>query len=145
VGIISSLNSGWSMNGRGAGRLEEVERVARGRGVDDHDVEAVVVVQRVQPLGGHVLLRATERARDVAIEAVGQDPFGLLGVGSVRAHEPVEGGWPCRASSPTARPSRRAGTSRRVGVVELSPPVQPERVGEALGRIDGDHDGASTE
>ena len=55
------------------GRVEEVERVAGRRRVDDDEVEVAVVVELVQLLHRHVLLRAAERAGDVAVEAVVED------------------------------------------------------------------------
>ena len=61
------------------GRVEEVERVASGRRVDDDQIEVALVVQLVQLLHRHVLLGATERTGDVAIEAVVEDPLRLLG------------------------------------------------------------------
>ena len=68
-----------------AGRLEEVERVAGRRRVDDDQVEAALLVQLVELLHRHVLLRARERAGDVAVEAVRQDaPRLLLGLGVLR-------------------------------------------------------------
>ena len=73
-----------------AGRVEEVERVTRRWRVDDDEVEATFVVQLVQLLHRHVLLRAAERAGDVPVEAVVQDPFGLLGITRVAHHQPVE-------------------------------------------------------
>ena len=50
----------------------------RRRRVDDDQVEAAVVVQLVQLLHRHVLLRARQRAGDVAVEAVLEDALGLL-------------------------------------------------------------------
>ena len=56
-------------------RVEEVERVAGRWRVDDDEVEAAFVVQLVQLLHRHVLLRARQRAGDVAVEAVLEDPL----------------------------------------------------------------------
>ena len=39
-------------------RIEEVERVARRRGVDHDEIEAMIAVQLVQLFGRHVFLRA---------------------------------------------------------------------------------------
>ena len=116
--------------GEHAGRLEEVERVAARRRVDHDEVEALVVVQQVQRLGRHVLLGAGQGAGDVAVEGVGEDPLGLLGVGGVAPHEAVErrrrvehhrpqlarAGRLRRARSPAARrPGRRGDRARRRG------------------------------
>jgi len=73
-------------------RIEEVEGVASGRGVDHHEVESLVAVEVVQLLGRHVLLGARQRARHVAIEAVGQNLVDLPGVGRVTPNQAIEGG-----------------------------------------------------
>ena len=65
--------------GQAPRRVEEVERVARRRRVDDDEVEVALLVQLVELLHRHVLLRARERAGDVAVEAVVEDALGLLG------------------------------------------------------------------
>ena len=70
--------------------VEEVERVPGRRGVDDDEVEAAFLVQLVQLLHRHVFLRAAERARDVAIEAVVENALRLLGIGGVLGDEVVE-------------------------------------------------------
>ena len=73
-----------------ARRVEEVERVAGRWRVDDDEIEAAFVVQLVQLLHRHVLLRAAERAGDVAVEAVVEDALGLVRLGRVAGDEPVE-------------------------------------------------------
>ena len=125
-----------------ARRVEEVERVT-GRGSVDHDqVELAAVVQLVQLLHRHVLLGAAERARHVAIEAVVENALGLFGGGGVRGHELVEGRFRvehhrreraagCRGAVVVpARAVDHAGRIRQI--------FEPERVGEAFGRIDRD-------
>ena len=47
-------------------------------------------MELVELLHRHVLLRARERAGDVAVEAVVEDPFGLLVARRVARHELVE-------------------------------------------------------
>ena len=67
--------------------------------------KSLVLVQLVELLGRHVLLRARQRAGDVAVEAVGQDALGLR---RRRRRSGAPGrrrsSW-CRASRPTARPA----------------------------------------
>ncbi len=60
-------------------RVEEVERVSGRWRVDDNQVEPAPIVELVQLLHRHVLLRAPERAGDVAVERVGKDPLRLFG------------------------------------------------------------------
>ncbi len=60
------------------------------RRVDDDQVEAAGVVQLVQLLHRHVFLRATHRARNVAIEGVAEDALRLDIVGRVARDEFVE-------------------------------------------------------
>ena len=105
VGSISSLNSGWSRKRAstpGASRKSSALRLG--------GVSTTTRSNRsspcscVQRLGCHVLLGPAQRAGDVAVEAVVEDPLGLLGArrrcaGRARRTSPR-----CRASSPTARP-----------------------------------------
>ena len=106
--------------GEHAGRLEEVERVAGRRCVDDDEVEALVVMEQVQRLGRHVLLGAAQRRRHVAEERVGEDALGLGVVGRVAANDRVERRGRCRASSPTARRSaRRVAVGSRADALDL--------------------------
>ena len=92
--------------------LEEVERVSARRGVDDDEVEAVVAVQRVQRLGRHVLLGAAERAGDVAVERVAEDPLDLRLVLGVALDQPVERR---RVSSIIAHSSPATSEPRSIG------------------------------
>ena len=59
-------------------RLEEVERMAGRRRVDDDQVVAAAGVQLGELLDRHVLLRAGEALRQVLIEAVGEDALAHL-------------------------------------------------------------------
>ena len=72
------------------GRVEEVEGVAGGRGVDDDELEPARRVQLVELLHRHVLLRAGEGTGDVAVEAVREDALHLLLVLRVLRDELVE-------------------------------------------------------
>ena len=93
--------------GQAARRVEEVERVAGRRRVEDEQVEAALGVQLEELLHRHVLLRAGEGVGDLLVDAVVRAP----GRGTPRR---APGGRPARrrspsrrASSPTARPSSR--------------------------------------
>ena len=98
----------------------------------------------MQPLDRHVLLRSRQRARDRAIHRVLEDCFGLLGVGGLLVHEPIE----CRGGVEHQRPqltgrlggaaTRQTGHAvRRIG---RGTGLETQCVGEPPGRIDGDHD-----
>ena len=139
VGSIISLNTRWSRNRASTpGRLEEVEGVAARRRVDHDQVEALVAVQLVEHLGRHVLLRAAQRAGDVAVEPVAEDPLGLLGVAGVRRTSPSN---VAAVSSIIAHSSPPASSGRRVDRAGARRRArrQAERVGEPLGRVDRDH------
>ena len=116
------------------GRLQEVERVARGRRVQDHEVEALVRRQLEQLLHGHVLVAAGQRGRDLLVEAVLQDapPRGLVRARSARPAR-RRCAW-CRASWRTARlrpPAPPAAGPARAGrsprCVEAQAGGQPAR------------------
>ena len=105
--------------GEPAGRVEEVERVPGRRRVDHDEVEPAAVVELVQLLHRHVLLRARERAGDVAVEAVLEDALRLLVVARVGQDELVERGLgvehqrvqtPTRSGVAARDPRRRAGS-----------------------------------
>ena len=123
--------------GEPARRVEEVERVARRRRVDHDEVEVVRDVQLVELLHRHVLLRARQRAGDVPVEAVAEDALGLLRVGRVRRHEIVE--RRLRVEHQRPQLARPVAVDLRRRVREA---LEPERVGEPLGRVDRDDDGA---
>ena len=126
------------------GRVEEVEGVARRRRVEDEQVVVAALVDLVELLHRHVLLRAGERARDLPVDPVVEDPLAGLLVGSVALDHLVEGRLrvehhrPELARRPGRRPprSKSAGSTCALGVAEL---VEAERVGEPLGRVDRQH------
>jgi hypothetical protein len=90
----------------------------------------------------HVLLRAGEGIGDLAVDPVLQDPVAGLVVGRMLLHELVEGRLGVEHHRPelalhlgaVALEELRVHLARLV--VELA---QPERVGEPLGWIDGQH------
>jgi hypothetical protein len=61
-------------------RLEEVQGMARGRGVEHHEVEALVPGKVEQLLHRHVLVAARQRRGDLLVEAIAEDaaPRGLV-------------------------------------------------------------------
>jgi hypothetical protein len=64
------------------GRVEELERVARGRRVEDEQVEAALLVELVKLGDRGQFLRAGHRGRELPIDAVGLDllrPTGIWG------------------------------------------------------------------
>ena len=125
------------------GRVDEVERVAGGRRVEHQQVVARLLVQLVELLHRHVLLRAGHRVGDLLVDAVLR--------GSGRASPRRARGAPrdrrrCasrRASSPTARPSsrsrvraKRSGSTQPLLVAQLG---QAEGVRQPLGGVDREH------
>jgi hypothetical protein len=126
------------------GRLEEVERVLRRRRVEHDQVELGARAHLVDLLHRRVLGAARERVRDVLVDAVREDALARGGVGREARHQLVEGalhvehhgvelargGHPSRVSQP------------RADGLRLEPSADAERVGEALGRVDGEHEHA---
>ena len=119
------------------GRVEEVERVARRRRVDDDDVELLGVDELVELLHRHVLLGARQRAGQVLVERLAEDRLRLLGRAGVALDEVVEGPLGVEhqgveVAGPVARHFRG-----RVGQR-----LHAQGVGQAAGRVHGDHAGA---
>ena len=65
------------------GRVDEVERVPRGRRVEHQQVVARLLVQLVELFHRHVLLRARHRVGDLLVDAVLEDAVARLLVGRV--------------------------------------------------------------
>ena len=95
--------------------VEELERVARRRRVEHEQVELVLLVELVELGDRGELLRARDRGRQLAVDAVGLD---LLGPRRDRARSARSArrtsAWG-RASSPTARPRPRSAVASRAG------------------------------
>ena len=112
-------------------------------GIDDDEVEPAVLVELVELLHRHVLLRARERAGDVAVEAVAQDAVRLRVVVRIGAHELVEGGLGVEHERVQATTGNRVA----VGIPKLARDLvgrvrevlETQRVGQPLRRIDGHH------
>ena len=90
--------------------LQEVQGVSRRGGVDDDEVEAVLLGELVELLHRHVLLGPREGLGQVAVDPVPHDPVGLLGVSAYlrTRSSKVLFGSSCRAqSSPLHGPGTR--------------------------------------
>ena len=93
--------------GEAVGGVEEVQRVARRRRVEDEDVEAPGAVELVELGHRGELLRARDRAGELLVDAVGEDLVARArrrAPGARRARR--RSAWR-RASSPTARRASR--------------------------------------
>src|SRR5439155_3128597 len=123
--------------------LEEVERVARRRGVDHDQVVAAALGQRAELLDRHVLVRAREALREVLVEPVGEDAVARLG-----RRVPLDEGIP-RPLLVEHHRGERALRREALGAEVLGRDVafpaaerrEAERAGEPAGRVDGQHDG----
>ncbi len=83
------------------GRVEEVERVARRRRVDDDEVEAALArAARAASPSPCTPACPDSAPDDVAVEAVVEDALRLLGVGGVRGRRGGRTSTSCRASAP---------------------------------------------
>ena len=92
VGSIISLNTLWSRKRDSTPGASRKSRALRLGGRVDHDeVETFVVVELMQHLGRHVLLRSAQRTGDVLVERVRQDAVDLIGTLRVSADQAVEG------------------------------------------------------
>ena len=65
--------------------FEEGQRIARRWGVDDDEIPVTAAVQLRQLLDRHVVLRARQGSRHVAVEPVAEDAVGLFAEGDVLA------------------------------------------------------------
>ena len=116
-------------------RIKEVQRVARRRGVDDDQVPFVLGEKLTQLLHRHVLLRAGERRGDGLVELVVQNRFAAFGSG-VLDHHLVE--RPAHVEHHGVQFAGHLGRQRNAlrRVAEI---LDAERLGEPLGRVDGQH------
>ena len=127
-------------------RVEEVERVPRRRRVDDDEVVVTGLVELVQPLHRHVLLRARRARRR------GCGRSGSRGCGRAAPRSPRSGRRARRTSSlvsSMSAVSRPRGGRVAVGIPQRAVHLvvvgrgEAERVGEAARRVDRDHRDAS--
>ena len=121
------------------GGLEEVERVAGGRGVEDHQVPPLVRAQLQELLHRHVLVAAGEGGGDVPVEAVAEDPLAGRGVGRVAGDEGVERALHVEHHGPQRPAARGRGSeARELDRARLARElVEAEARGEAPRGVDG--------
>ena len=123
-------------------RIEEVERVACRRGVDDDQVVGAGRVDLVEPFHGDVVVGLHEAGRDVLVQGIGQNGLARRRVGRVGPDQVVpallgvEHGGPQLAPGGGRRPGKHL-----VGNADLvvPDPLQTQCVGQAARRVDGEH------
>jgi hypothetical protein len=124
-------------------RLEEVDGVPRRRCVDDDQVEAAGRVDLVEALHRDVVVALHEPARDVLVERVGEDGVARGRIGGVATHEVVprllrvEHGGPQLAAR--LHPCVEERLPGHLGL-DVAEGLEAQRVGQALGRVDGEHE-----
>ncbi len=124
--------------------VEEVERVRGRRRVEDDEVVATLRLDLVELRHRRVLVRPRERRADLPVEGVGEDAIadrGLLGVPLDELVERallIEHHGEERAALPERQPGRREPLARHLDGI-VPEPVDAERVRQALGRIDRQH------
>ena len=123
-------------------RIEEVERVARRRRVDDDEVVLALGVDLVEPLHRDVVVALHEARRDVLVERVGEDVLAGLLVGRMGGDEIVPALLRVEHRRPQLAP--RMGTRRGehlVGDADLvvPDPLEAECVGQPARGVDGEH------
>ena len=106
-------------------RIQEVEGIARWRGVEDEEVIATLLMDLEELLHRHVLLRAGEGIGELAIDPVLEDPVARLGVRRMLADELVEGCLGVEHHRPELAASSRRRNSRTAS----------DRPGEACSRV----------
>jgi hypothetical protein len=123
------------------GRLEEVEGVLCGRGVDDDQVEAATFGQLVDLLHRGVLHAPCQRVRDVLIDRVREDPLTRLVALCEAVHQIVEGALHVEHHGPQ-RPAFRDAKARERrfgdGLGLVAERSHTQRVRESTRRVDGE-------
>ena len=123
------------------GGVEEVQRVARRRGVEHEHVEAPGAVELVELGDRRELLRARDRARELLVDAVGEDVVARCVVGREALDELVERALGVEHHRPQLAAHLDAVAGEAVGVDEarlVAELVEAERVGQPLGGVDRD-------
>ena len=134
--------------GHARGRLEEVDRVPRGRRVDDDEVVLAARVHLVEALHRDVVVALHEATGDVVVHPVVEDAVRGGLVGRVAQHQLV----PRALGVEHRRPQLAARLHAELGVrVERHPAghvaerLEAQRVGEALGGVDGEDEHLAAE
>ena len=110
----------------------------RGRGVEHDALEVGLLDQLVEALDRHVLLGARDGAREVAVDAVLEDPVARLVVGGIAGDQPVEGGLGVELQGPELAAALDQGVGRHpLGLVGEA--RHAERRRQPPRRVDGDH------
>ena len=128
--------------GEAAGRVEEVERVARRRRVEHEQVVVALLVELEQLRDRGELLRAGDRARELLVDPVGEDLVARRRVGREPLDDLVERALGVEHHRPQLALHLDAVglEARRVDEVRLVAQLgHPERVREPLRGVDGDH------
>ena len=127
--------------GQAAGRVEEVERVARRRRVEHEQVVAALLVELVELGDRGELLRAGDRARELLVDPVAEDLVARRGVGRELLDHLVEGALGVEHHRPQLALHLDPVGAEALGVDEprlVAELLHPERVGEPLGGVDRD-------
>jgi len=128
--------------GQPSRRIEEVERVAARRGVEDKQIESPLGVQLEQLLHRHVFLRPGEGVGELLVDTVGKHPVARLLVGRVPADKLVEGRLGVEHHRPQLALHLDSLRLEQGGVDALrlvAQLLQPKRVGEPLRGVDREH------
>ena len=129
--------------GHPARRVEDRQRVARRRRVDDHEVEVARRVEVVELFHREVLVAVHEAARDVLVQRIGEHRVASGGVGRMAADEFVPAGLRVEHRRPqlAAQWHRRVRRHPHRRVPERR---ETERGRQPARRIDGQHEDLAT-
>jgi hypothetical protein len=119
------------------GRAEEIQGGPGGRRVEDDLLKLAGREQLEQALYGHVLEDAGQRAGEMAVEAVAENAVARRGVRGVGRDQPVEGG----PGVEQARGQPSGCAERYVDLALRRRAADSQSILEAMGRIEGDHQG----
>ena len=128
--------------GQPARRVEEVERVARRRGVEHEQVVVALLVELVELGDRGELLRAGDRARELLVDPVGEHLVTRRRVRRQALDQRVEGALGVEHQRPQLAADLDAVLAEALGVDEprlVAELLEPERVGEPPRRVDRHH------
>ena len=128
--------------GEAVGGVEEVQRVARGRRVEHEQIEVVIAIEVVELAHRRVLLGAGDGVRQLLVDPVGEDVVARALVGREALDDLVERALGVEHHRPELAlhldPRRlEHGRVDEPGLVAQL--LEPEGVGQPLGRVDGHH------